>query len=215
MFFSSRSRAHQVQGDVFLEHALCSSLLFANGHVQQHQARLDAGVACMAVQADGFFFVVVNCVVAHRHKRLVAQLAALPSRLLLLGFGRVARAPAWVPLRIAHALDRGFGGKHGARTRQRVARCTRRSWWMTPRVVQVRCGVDLDALYVLAKNGQGCRALGLGARIYRASATWHGPGHYSVPSPLIFRLYCFQYVSSFNGNAILIIHNATAALAIR
>ena len=90
--------AYQIQRNVLLKDALCSSLPVANRHVHQQQARLRVAMARMPIHANASIYIVVKNIVGSGNKSLVANLAALSSWLLLLRFRRVARTPTRVPL---------------------------------------------------------------------------------------------------------------------
>ena len=121
----------------------------------------------MAIDAGALVHIVVDYIIANRHKTLIAELATLSPLLLLLWFRRITRASTRVSLGAAQAQCRSFRREHGARLRRKVARCTRqRSSLCRPRGVDtVATSVNRDALYLRG------RMFSTGLRSFRS---WHG-----------------------------------------
>lgn len=121
----------------------------------------------MAIDAGALIHIVVDYIIANRHKTLIAELATLSPLLLLMWFRRITRASTRVSLGAAQAQCRSFRREHGARFRRKVARCTRqRSSLCRPRGVDtVATSVNRDALYLRG------RMFSTGLRSFRS---WHG-----------------------------------------
>lgn len=124
---------------VFFGGAFCRGPLLAHWHVDDDQRALWCAVADMAIHQHAT--VAIDVSVGRRGKSVLRDLAALPSRLLLLGTVRVfALASTGVAQRAAGALEGSLGGKHGDRgCRNGLRDGAHAGWVVAPRGCRLWC----------------------------------------------------------------------------